>query len=48
MAYQLNFTEKADEDIAFHKKAGNKVMLKKITNAFRRTGRASFYGNWKA
>ena len=30
MAYQLNFTEKADEDIAFHKKAGNKVILKKL------------------
>lgn len=30
MAYQLNFTEKADEDIAFHKKAGNKVILKKM------------------
>ena len=30
MAYQLNFTEKADEDIAFRKKTGNKVILKKL------------------
>ena len=30
MAYNLNFTGKAKEDIAAHKKAGNKAVLNKL------------------
>lgn len=30
MGFHLEFTYTADEDIAAHKKAGNKVILKKI------------------
>jgi toxin YoeB len=30
MGYHLDFTEKACEDIAEHKKAGNKAVLKKL------------------
>jgi len=30
MEYSLDFTDKAKEDIAFHKKAGNKAILKKL------------------
>ena len=30
MGYHLDFTDKANEDIAFHKKAGNRAVLKKL------------------
>jgi toxin YoeB len=30
MNYQLNFSLQAQNDIAFHKKAGNKIVLKKL------------------
>ena len=30
MAYHLDFTDKAKEDIAAHKKAGNKAILNKL------------------
>lgn len=30
MEYHLDFTQKAAEDIAVHKKAGNKAILKKL------------------
>ncbi|MDR2971036.1 MAG: Txe/YoeB family addiction module toxin [Bacteroidales bacterium] len=30
MGYHLDFTDKAKEDIAFHKKAGNKAFLNKL------------------
>jgi len=30
MGYHLDFTDKAKEDIAFHKKAGNKALLNKL------------------
>jgi toxin YoeB len=30
MAYHLDFTDKAKEDIAFFKKAGNKAILNKL------------------
>ena len=30
MSYHLDFTDKAKEDIAFHKKSGNKTVQKKL------------------
>jgi toxin YoeB len=30
MEYHLDFTDKAKEDIAYHKKTGNKAVLKKL------------------
>jgi toxin YoeB len=30
MAFHLDFTDKAKEDIAFHKNSGNKAILKKL------------------
>jgi toxin YoeB len=30
MAYHLDFTDKAKEDIAFHQKTGNKAVLNKL------------------
>lgn len=30
MAYQLEFTDRADFDIAKHRKSGNKIVLKKL------------------
>lgn len=30
MSYQLNFSQQAQNDIAFYKKTGNKVVLKKL------------------
>ena len=47
MAYQLNFTEKADEDIAFHKKAGNKVILKKLLTLLEELVEHPFTGTGK-
>lgn len=34
MAYQLDFTYQAKEDIAKHQKAGNKTVLKKMLSFF--------------
>ena len=34
MSYQLKLTKKADEDIAFHVKSGDKAILKKILKLF--------------
>ena len=31
MTYRLDFTKRAQEDIAFHKKSGNKSVLNKIS-----------------
>lgn len=30
MSYRLDFTKQAQNDIDFHKKSGNKVVLKKL------------------
>jgi len=37
MTYHLDFPKQALADIDFHKKAGNKTILKKIVDAFKGT-----------
>jgi len=44
MAYDLDFTEKAKDDIAAHKKAGNKTVLHKLLTLFEELTEHPFTG----
>ncbi len=44
MIYVLDFTEQAQEDIAFHKKSGNKKILIKILEILNDTANNPFKG----
>lgn len=47
MDYHLEFTHKAKEDIAFHKKTGNKVVLTKLLNLLEELSEHPFAGTGK-
>jgi toxin YoeB len=47
MAYHLDFTDKAKEDIAAHKKAGNKAVLNKLLTLFEELAEHPFTGAGK-
>lgn len=48
MAYHLDFTDNALKDIDFHKKSGNKVILKKLLILLEELAALSIYRNRKA
>jgi len=45
--YHLDFTNQALEDIAVHKKSGNKIILKKILTLFEELSEHPFSGSGK-
>ena len=47
MAYHLDFTDKAREDIEAHKKAGNKAVLTKLLALFEELAEHPFTGTGK-
>ncbi len=47
MPYHLDFTDKAQKDIDFHKKAGNKAVLKKLLILFEELAEHPFTGTGK-
>ncbi len=47
MSYHLDFTEKALQDIDFHKKSGNKVILKKLYKFLNELSDNPFVGTGK-
>lgn len=47
MSYHLDFTEKAIEDIAAHKKANNKAVLKKLLTLLEELAEHPFTGTGK-
>ncbi|RAV27421.1 Txe/YoeB family addiction module toxin [Sinomicrobium soli] len=47
MAYYLDFTDKVKEDIAFHKKSGNKAVLNKLLTLLEELTEHPFTGRGK-
>ena len=47
MSYHLEFTEKANEDIDFHKRSGNRALLIKLLNLFEELTEHPFIGTGK-
>lgn len=47
MAYQLDFTDQAKEDIAAHRKAGNKAVLNKLLKLLNELAEHPFTGTGK-
>lgn len=47
MSYHLDFTNKAEEDIAFHKKSGNKPIQKKLLVLLNELAEHPFTGTGK-
>ena len=47
MAYQLDFTDQAKEDIAAHQKAGNKAVLNKLLKLLNELAEHPFTGTGK-
>ncbi len=47
MAYHLDFTDKAKEDIAAHNKAGNKAILRKLLTLLEEIAEHPFTGGGK-
>lgn len=47
MEYHLDFTDKAKEDIAAHKKTGNKAILNKLLNLLEELSEHPFTGTGK-
>ena len=47
MSYHLEFTEKANEDIDFHKWSGNRALLIKLLNLFEELTEHPFIGTGK-
>ena len=47
MPYHLDFTDKAKEDIGFHKKSGNKAVLKKLLILLHELAEHPFTGTGK-
>jgi toxin YoeB len=47
MTYHLDFTDKAKEDIAAHKKAGNKTVLNKLLTLLNELSEHPFTGTGK-
>jgi len=47
MAYHLDFTDKANDDIVFHKKVGNKAILNKLLTLLEELTEHPFTGTGK-
>lgn len=47
MSYVLQFSQKTDEDLLFHKKAGNKIILKKIISLLEEIAENPYSGTGK-
>lgn len=47
MSYILKFSEKTDEDLLFHKKSGNKIILKKIVSFLEEIAEHPYTGTGK-
>ena len=47
MSYALQFSQKTDEDLLFHKKSGNKAILKKIIAFLEEIAEHPFTGTGK-
>jgi toxin YoeB len=47
MSYVLQFSQKTDEDLLFHKKSGNKAILKKIVTFLEEIAEHPFSGTGK-
>lgn len=47
MSYILQFSEKTDEDLLFHKKSGNKIILKKIVSFLEEIAEHPYSGTGK-
>jgi toxin YoeB len=47
MSYLLKFSEKTDEDLLFHKKSGNKLILKKIVTFLEEIAEHPYSGTGK-
>lgn len=47
MSYVLQFSQKTDEDLLFHKKCGNKAILKKIITFLEEIAEHPFLGTGK-
>ena len=47
MSYALQFSQKTDEDLLFHKKSGNKAILKKIITFLEEIAEHPFTGTGK-
>jgi toxin YoeB len=47
MSYTLDFSNQAKEDIAFHKKVGDKAILKKLLVLFKELSDHTFVGTGK-
>ena len=47
MQFYLDFTDKAKEDIASHKRAGNKIALRKLLTLFEELTEHPFTGTGK-
>ena len=47
MSYILQFSQKTDEDLLFHKKSGNKAILKKIITFLEEIAEHPFTGTGK-
>lgn len=47
MSYVLDFTDEAKSDIKFHKKSGNKVIIKKILTFLEELTEHPFFGTGK-
>lgn len=47
MSYHLDFSDQANSDISFHKKIGNKTILRKILNLLNELSEHPFEGTGK-
>ena len=47
MSYILQFSQKTDEDLLFHKKSGNKAILKKIITLLKEIAENPYSGTGK-
>ena len=47
MSYRIVFTKEAEKDIDFHRKSGNKAILKKINALFEELAKHPFTGTGK-
>lgn len=47
MSYNIDFTDKAKDDIEVHRKAGNKVVLNKLLSLLEEISEHPFYGTGK-
>ena len=47
MIYQVQFSKEAESDLIFHKKSGNKVILKKIVSLLKEISNTPYEGTGK-